>query len=249
LLHAQQRKDKGFLYLDTHAGSGCYERGPEAQAGVARLCAATVTMPELTDYCRAVGGGPDYPGSPLLAAALLRPQDRAVFLELLPPEQRALQRALQAAGAARVRVECADGWQHWTAFLPPAERRALVLIDPPFEDSAADLSQLLDTVIGMLARLASAVICCWYPIKRAEDLQAWKQRVRGVLKRPCLCSELWLHRTDSRVALNGSGLLLVNPPYQFAERAELWLPELEQLLAPAGEPGYAAGHRVEWLVQ
>ena len=215
---------------------------------MARVCAARGGAEEIEDYRRATCGRAEYPGSPLLAAALLRAQDRAVCLEVQAPEQRALQRALQAAGAAHVRAECADGWERWSAHLPPPERRALVLIDPPYEDHAIDLGRVLDTATAMLQRLASAVICCWYPIKRAADLEPWKQRARALFTRPVLCTELWVHRTDTRVALNGSGLLLVNPPYQFDARARLWLPELAQLLAPAGEPGYAAGHRLDWLV-
>jgi 23S rRNA (adenine2030-N6)-methyltransferase len=244
-----QRKDTGFLYLDTHAGGGRYEPGPEAQAGVARLCAASTSTPELQDYQQHVCGEAGYPGSPLIAAQVLRAQDRAVCLELQPPEERALQRALHAAGATHMRTECADGWQRWTAHLPPRERRALILVDPPFEDTAGDFRRLPEVAGQMLQRLPAAVIACWYPIKLAADLLPWKQRVRSGLARPALCSELWIHRPDSRVALNGSGLLIINPPYQFDTRAALWLPELAGLLAPAGEPGYAAGHCLERLVQ
>jgi 23S rRNA (adenine2030-N6)-methyltransferase len=179
----------------------------------------------------------------------LRAQDRAICCELLPAEERALQRALRAAGATRMRTECADGWQRWSAHLPPKERRALILIDPPFEDTAADFRRLADVTGQMLARHPAAIIAGWYPIKRAPDLLPWKQRLRQSLERPALCSELWVHQPDSRVALNGSGLLIVNPPYQFESRASLWLPALATLLAPVGEPGYSAGHRLEWLSQ
>jgi 23S rRNA (adenine2030-N6)-methyltransferase len=243
-----QRKDTGFLYLDTHAGGGRYELGTEAQTGVARICAAHSTTPELLEYQQAVCGQQGYPGSPLLAAQQLRPQDRAVLFEILPPEERALQRALHPVGARHAHTECADGWQRWTAHLPPKERRALVLIDPPFEDPATDFRRLAEVSLQMLARLPAAVIACWYPIKLASDLQPWKQRLRNDCARPALCSELSVHLPDSRVALNGSGLLIINPPFQFDVRAAAWLPELAGLLAPAGAPGYAAGHSLEWLV-
>jgi 23S rRNA (adenine2030-N6)-methyltransferase len=244
-----QRKDTGFLYLDTHAGGGRYDTGAEAQSGVVRVCAAASATPELRDYQQAVCGQDGYPGSPVIAAQVLRAQDRAVLFELQPPEERALQRALQAAGARHARTECADGWQRWSAHLPPRERRALVLIDPPFEDPVADFKHLPEVASQMLARLPSAVLACWYPIKLAADLLPWKQRLRIEFSRPTLCTELYVHRADSRVALNGSGLLLINPPFQFDQRADIWLPELARLLAPASEPGYAGGHSLEWLVQ
>lgn len=240
-----QRKDKGFLYLETHAGSGLYEPGPEAQQGYLRLRHATIATGELLDYQRACAGMNGYRGSPLLAAALLRPQDRACCFEAQAPEQRALQRALATVPGARVHTECADGWQRWTAHLPPPERRALVLIDPPYEDGPGDLARAAPCIEAMLQRLRDAVIALWYPIKRRDDLLGWKNQLRARLPADALCSELWQHTPDSRVALNGSGLLLVNPPWQFDQDMARWLPELATLLDVGGQ----GGSSVEWLKQ
>jgi 23S rRNA (adenine2030-N6)-methyltransferase len=249
LLRALQRKDTGFLYLDTHAGSGLHEAGSEAAGGWLRLRTCSPEAAELRDYQQLLGANRAYPGSPLLAARLLRVQDRAVCLELQPPEQRALERALDGALAEadpppRVHTECADGWQRWRGYLPPLERRALILIDPPYEDSDDDFRTGALTVAAMLERLPAAVIALWYPIKHAADLPPWKQRLKQALVAPALCSELCVHPPDSRVALNGSGLLVVNPPYRFDQHMAVWLPELAQLLA-AGTPPTSC---IEWLI-
>lgn len=266
LLAALQRKDKGLLYFETHAGRGLYDLGGadsqashEARAGIGLLRAAHSHTPELAALLaasdRACGSGAQlYAGSPLLAAQLLRPQDRGLCCEILPPECRALERALR--GHPRMRCLCADGYAALHAHLPPSERRALVLIDPPYEDSGLDLQRGLDAIGAILARLANAVIALWYPIKDARELAPWLLRVAALLRAPTLKAQLWVHPTDSRVALNGSGLLLVNPPYEFDTRMQSWLAELASILGAAGTRGAAAaagastqaGSSIDWIV-
>jgi 23S rRNA (adenine2030-N6)-methyltransferase len=261
LLGALQRKDKGLLYFETHAGRGLYDLGGadspashEARAGIGLLRAAHSETPELVALLaavkRACGSGAQlYPGSPLLAAQLLRTQDRALCCEILPPECRALERALH--DYPRMRCLCADGFAALSAHLPPVERRALVLIDPPYEESGADLQRGLDAISVILARLANAVIALWYPIKDARELVPWMQRVATLLRAPTLKAQLWVHPTDSRVALNGSGLLLVNPPYEFDTRMQVWLPELATVLSGGGAAGSASGHggsSIDWIL-
>ena len=254
LLAAMQRKDKGFFYLDTHAGAGCYDldsadshHGAEARQGVTALLAASARLEseELRRYCEAVArlraalGAPHaYPGSPLLAAEQLRLQDRGVCCELLPAECRALERAL--GGFRRMRVSCGDGYEPLRALLPPPERRCLVLIDPPYEQPAAELEHALQAAQTILGRLGNAVIAIWYPIKDERALVPWLGRAERTLHAPAASLELWLYPRDSRIALNGSGLLLVNPPYRFQERATLWQHELQRLLDPAGRGGSSA---------
>ncbi|MGA3156956.1 MAG: 23S rRNA (adenine(2030)-N(6))-methyltransferase RlmJ [Steroidobacteraceae bacterium] len=255
LIDALARKDKGFLYVDTHAGRGLYPLGGDGAAhesrhGIGALKPQAELPAEIAHYLSAVkavrdaaGDAQLYPGSAVLAACALRPQDRGVCFELQSPECRALERAL--APYARMRAECADGLKGLTAVLPPAERRALVLIDPPYEDPSADTQSALAAVQEILRRLPNSVIALWYPIKDERALAPWFERLRQALAAtPCLISELWLHPRDSRVALNGSGLVLINPPYQFDVRLAQWLPQLARALQVGSEGGSAS----RWLV-
>ena len=237
---SMQRKDKGFLYLETHAGRGAYDlsESPGSRAsrtGLARILAETVDSAEIQSYGKAVRHWRElardrnaYPGSPVLAAGALRDQDRAILIEKQPPEAHALERALSHHG--NVRVELGDGLQLLRAHLPPAERRGLVLIDPPYEESSRDFEQSRSAIADILQRFATAVIMLWYPIKEARDTQLWRKRLRGGLQQPLLVSELWVHPCDSRVALNGSGLIIIHPPYQLAQRMRIWLPQLVGML-------------------
>ena len=248
LLHALQRKPRGLLYLETHAGAGVYDLSDaaghraEARQGVLALLAATAPpAPELQAYREAVlgwrrdsGAAQAYPGSPLLAARALRSQDRALLCELLPPECRALERALGAPGGApRLQVLCGDGYRALAGSLPPPERRALILIDPPYEQPPLEIEQALAAVESILARLANAVVALWYPIKDERWLASWQAQARSRLNAPATALELWLYPRDARVALNGSGLLLINPPYRFEAAARAWQGQLRRLLEQA----------------
>lgn len=259
LLAALRKKDKGFLYLDTHAGRGRYDLSagaPEAAAGVERLLTASPEAEELRCYSelvaaarRARGASHVYPGSPLIAAERLRPQDRAVFIELQAPEARALEQALEAhaAGGARLnaRIERGDGFERLRAHLPPPERRGLVFLDPPYEETRRDFAQLTAAVEQGLLRFPTGVFAAWYPIKEERTAAAWRGAFAQSVAAPTLVSELWLYPRDARAALNGSGLLIVNPPWQLAERMLEWLPQLQRTLAA----GPAGGTSVKMLSQ
>lgn len=255
LLRALKKKDKGFLYLDTHAGRGSYDLSgaPEAAAGIDRFMQSEHRAPELREYAdlirhfRAAAARRHlYPGSPLIGAAELRPQDRAVLIELQGAEAHALEEALSALAAARggalsARVERGDGFARLRAYLPPTERRALTFLDPPYEETQEDFSQLIGALAEAARRFPTGVLAAWYPIKDERDIGPWHaecvRALRAVTQRTAvLASELWLYPRDSRVALNGSGLLLVNPPWLILERMQLWLPQLQADLA-VGEGG------------
>lgn len=237
LLAALARKDKGFLYFETHAGSGDYTASDEADAGITRLSGAKLQSEELRAYRAAVdafrkGRSPRaYPGSPVLAARALRPQDRGIAVEIQAPESRALERAL--GPGSRMRVEAGDGYQRLRAALPPAERRGLVLIDPPYEETRQDFERVTTTIADSLRRFESGVYCAWYPIKEERDVASWKAALVRTLNREVLFSELWIYPRDSRVGLNGSGLAIVNPPYRIDERMKVWMPELRGALDSA----------------
>jgi 23S rRNA (adenine2030-N6)-methyltransferase len=243
LLAALARKDKGFLYFETHAGSGDYTTSDEADAGITKLSGAKFQSEELRNYRAAVdafrkGRSPRaYPGSPVLAAEALRAQDRGLAVEILPPESRALERAL--GPGSRVRVEAADGFQRLRAALPPTERRGLVLIDPPYEETRQDFDRVTTVIADSLRRFESGVYCAWYPIKEERDIASWKAGLVRTLNREVLFSELWIYPRDSRVGLNGSGLAIVNPPYQIDERMKVWMPELHAALDATKSGGYS----------
>jgi 23S rRNA (adenine2030-N6)-methyltransferase len=278
LVRALSRKDKGFLFLDTHAGRGFYDlssseayRSHEADEGIERLCDVTAPAEgwpaELADYIALVEtlrrerhDRAAYPGSPLLA--LLRPQDRTVLIETQPSEHAALREAVAAlaryAPAAiagvrrtvvdRVVIECADSYGRLRNWLPPIERRALVLIDPPYEDGSADQRAVEQALVTVLERLPSAVVALWYPIKDRRDTDSWLTRLQARLPKPpdasavpALITELCLHPPDNRVGLNGSGMLVLNPPWQTDTEAARWLPVLHRVLDPS--------HRGSWSLR
>jgi 23S rRNA (adenine2030-N6)-methyltransferase len=269
LLEAMARKDKGFFYLDTHAGRGLYDLGceearlsGEARGGIERLLhGAAPREPEIQrllaalERQRALGQAHDYPGSALLASQVLRRQDRGVAIESESPEARALGRALRYA--ATMRAEHGDGFERLVALLPPAERRGLVFIDPPFEE-AADFERILAGIEAACARFPTGTYAAWYPIKRQRDADHWlngvTRRLRDLPKTgkaaaaagvtPALVAQFWLRPRDSTAGLNGSGMLVVNPPWQFDTRLPLWQSELQQLL----QTDSGAGNETRWLI-
>jgi 23S rRNA (adenine2030-N6)-methyltransferase len=254
LLAALKRKDKGFLYLETHAARGAYSvparstsggGAHESEGGIARIVAARLEAQELRHYVdrvaafRAARGNPRaYPGSPLLAASELRLQDRGIAIEILAPEARALELTLGAGSP--LRVECGDGFERIRAHLPPQERRGLTFVDPPYEDTRRDFERVLAAVSDAAHRFASGIVCAWYPIKDERTVTAWKTAFTRASTHEVLFNELWLYPRDSRVGLNGSGLAIVNPPFQFAARADVWLPELHRQLDVARRGGTAS---------
>jgi 23S rRNA (adenine2030-N6)-methyltransferase len=254
LLGALKRKDKGFLYLDTHAGRGAYDLSsptPEAVAGIVRFSQAQHAAEELRAYAALLGGLRGqaarrhlYPGSPLIAVSELRPQDRAVLIEVLGAEARVLEdtlASLASTGGARARVERGDGFGGLRAWLPPAERRGLTFIDPPYEETQRDLAQVIAALSEGLRRFPTGVFAAWYPVKDERDASAWLGACAEALPAATvLVSELWLYPRDSRVALNGSGLLIVNPPWLTLERMQIWLPELQSCLAVGASGGSSA---------
>lgn len=262
LIAALQKKAKGFLYLDTHAGEGLYDlhgadarQGAENAAGIGRLEQALAGSPgevhpairsyvEIIESLRKANGNARhlYPGSPLLAAAALRDVDSGVCVESQAPTSRALQRALEgnALQGSSFRVIHGDGYHEIRSLLPPALRRGLVLIDPPYE-SGEEERQIAEALAAGLERFETGVFALWYPIKRQHEADLFVARVLRGIERPVLTAELSVHPTDHAAGLNGSGMLVVNPPWQFDSDAEGWQAELHTLLGGSG------GSTVKWL--
>jgi 23S rRNA (adenine2030-N6)-methyltransferase len=243
VLTALTRKDKGLLFVDTHAGRGEYQLHPgdaahpaEWQSGAAKLLAAQPTHESLRRYReilvgRQHGASLFYAGSPLLAAGALREVDRLVFFETQREEAGQLRKSLEAGETTRrnIRVEGTDGFAGLRALLPPPERRGCVLIDPPFEERE-DFTRISAAVTDALQRFESAAFVLWIPVKLRADFDAWHEKLRAKISRPTVASLLWMHPCDSRAALNGSAVVLVNPPYLVEETLRQWLPELRSLL-------------------
>jgi 23S rRNA (adenine2030-N6)-methyltransferase len=261
LLAALQKKDKGFLYLETHAGRGAYDISTptaDAAGGIGRLAHAAPACTQIAAYLELLarlraqfGQRHLYPGSPLLAVATLRPQDRAVLVELQGSEVNALNHTLadyaqlHPGMAPQAQVERGDGYARLRAWLPPAERRGLTFIDPPYEQTGEDFTQVSQSLAEGLRRFPTGVMAAWYPIKDERSTSTWQHACMRTLNAPLLASELWLYPRDSRVALNGSGLLIANPPHQILEHMRDWLPQLTAALST--EP--AAGSRAFMLAE
>jgi 23S rRNA (adenine2030-N6)-methyltransferase len=263
LITALQKKAKGFLYLDTHAGEGLYDlaspeshQGNESDAGITRLernaAASTVCHTAIRGYLETIDrirrdhGNKQslYPGSPLLAASRLRAVDQAICAESHAQTARALQRILEHSAnliASMPRVVQGDGYHEVRALLPPALRRGLTLIDPPYE-SADEEQQIAVTLQQGLTRFETGVFAVWYPIKKQHDTDLWLARVLRGITRPTLAIELCITQPDHTAGLNGSGMLVVNPPWQFDTDAAAWQGELHTLL------GGSSGSLVKWLV-
>jgi len=245
LLRAMQRKEKPFLVLDTHAGIGRYDltSGPaektgEWRDGIARVLAAN--PPGLADYIAQVEKLGLYPGSPALAAALLRAQDRLIACELHPEDAATLKETFY--GTPGVAVHARDGYEALRAFLPPPEKRALILIDPPFE-RPDEFSTLAKNLIAAYNKFKTGVYVVWYPIKHRAPVRAFAETLQLSQIRDVINVEFLRRPPTDPTRLNGSGLLIINPPFGFAEEA---IPILNAFGPILGEPGHSSG--VETLI-
>ena len=254
LLDALKRKDGPFFVLDTHAGRGRYElaaeasrKTSEADTGIGRLRAATGLPALLQRYVDAVAahGEGIYPGSPLLVAGELREHDRLAACELQPEEAEALKTLF--AHDPRVAVHARDGYGAIKALLPPKAgatkfARGLVLIDPPYEAQDAEYPLVHAALREGLERWPNATWAVWYPIKQRRTLLPFFRKVAALPARSALVAELQIRPDDSPLRLNGSGMLLLNPPWQFDAAIASALPALRKYLGESG-----ASTRLEWL--
>jgi 23S rRNA (adenine2030-N6)-methyltransferase len=252
ILSYLQEKQAPFRVIDTHAGAGLYDltsdearRGGEWLTGIARLMQARFsekTLPLLKPYLDIVRSfNPPaaldaYPGSPLIARALLRPQDRMTACEVEPKARKRLIEALRRDTQARV-VDL-DGWMALPAFVPPNERRGLVLIDPPFENKD-EFERLAEGFTEAFGKWPTGSYLLWYPVKsrRATDsLARHVAEIAGAGAPPgkCLRLEFSVAPQAAERGLVSAGLLIVNPPWTLAGELRAILPELEKPLGRGG---------------
>ena len=248
-------KPAAFRVIDTHAGAGLYDlagpeasRSPEWRAGIGRLFGNPLPDPvrpllaPYLDIVRELNPGGRlavYPGSPALARAWLRAGDRLVACELEPNAAAALKRNL--ARDRRIRVVPIDGWTALKAYVPPGERRGLVVIDPPFEDDE-DFVRLGRGLEGAHRKWPGGTYLLWYPIKgRLEPAALAGMLVRSGMAK-ILRAELCVAATPEDGPLGGCGLIIVNPPWTLAGELSAMIPALKSILA-----GEAGSHRLDWL--
>lgn len=236
LLAAMKRKDKPFLVLDTHAGIGRYDvssaqaaKTGEWRDGIGRLLASA--PPALSAYVDVVNKVGLYPGSPVLVAESLRPSDRLVACELHPEDAAVLRRTMR--GYPNVAVHERDGYEALGAFLPPPEKRALVLIDPPFE-RPDEFSVLAEKLIAAWRKFPSAVLVVWYPIKHRAPVRSFFETLKIASVRDVVAAELRRRPDTDPTQLNGAGLLLINPPYGFEAEADAILQACVDVFGEAG---------------
>jgi 23S rRNA (adenine2030-N6)-methyltransferase len=251
-----KRKDKAFRVIDTHAGIGVYDlSSAEAQktgewlGGIGKLLDAALP-PEaaalLTPYLDAVRAlNPDgnvrfYPGSPAIVRHLLRGQDRLTAIELHPADAAALK--ARFAGDFQTRVIELDGWLALGAHLPPKEKRGLVLVDPPFEEEG-EFDRLADGLLKAHARWPGGTYALWYPIKDRKAVARLRERLSGAGIPKILDLSLEIRAPSPELRFDGSGLVVVNPPYPLEGEMRLVLPLLAKLIGE--DSGARAG--INWL--
>lgn len=250
LLSYLAQKEKPFWYIDTHAGAGCYAldtgyaaKNAEFESGIARLWQRNDLPTPIAEYVELVRQlNPDgqlklYPGSPLVALKLLREQDRMRLFELHPSDSAILRENFAEQGT-KVLVQAADGFGALKALLPPPPRRALVLIDPPYEDKQ-DYRHVVSALREGLKRFANGVYAVWYPqLQRAESRELPERLKQLPVKG-------WLHVALSVQApsadgfgMHGSGMFVLNPPWTLHDALEETMPYLVKHLAQGTHAGF-----------
>jgi 23S rRNA (adenine2030-N6)-methyltransferase len=257
VLASFKQKDKPFVYLDTHAGGGIYDldsewarKTKEANSGIQRVWHQPAQWPELQAYFQTLNslnsvaeGQQFYPGSPEVARQLLRPQDKAILMELHPQEVDVLRSHL--ARDSRVHIHHRDGLEGLSALTPPSPRRGLVLIDPAYERHE-EYQQVVAAVKKAYARWPTGTYLIWYPIlAKARDSS---RRLLHDLKEKntfsnLLVAELSVEAQHPDLGMHGSGLAIINPPWQLDTQLKALLPRLAKALQIGAESDW----RVDWL--
>jgi 23S rRNA (adenine2030-N6)-methyltransferase len=246
LIHSLSRKQSPFCYIDTHAGSGYYDlsasaaqKSKEFLNGIEKIIQAPEQPEVVKQYLGCVHKINNelsnaryaslryYPGSPSIAQCLSRPFDRIIACELHPKAYQALKNTF--ANNRKVAVHHMDGFLGLKAFLPPTERRGVVLIDPPFEDPG-EFTRIVHSLAIALKRWEKGIYAIWYPIKEKNTLARFYRTLKNDIKCPTLIIEMTIF-PDIPDHLNGCGVAIINPPWQFDHLIEKLLPWLWQALS------------------
>ncbi|QKV18398.1 23S rRNA (adenine(2030)-N(6))-methyltransferase RlmJ [Oricola thermophila] len=254
-----QRKDAAFRLLDTHAGLGLYDLSSEQaqktgewKTGIAKVLAAADKAPaEVRDLiapyldavraCNPEGGLTFYPGSPMIARKLFRKQDRLTALELHPDDYEVLRSHFE--GDVQARVTELDGWLGIKSHLPPKERRGIVLVDPPFE-VYHEFFNILTALKEGHKRFATGTFLLWYPVKHRKGVSEFREELRALKIPRILDATLEARSSGAEVSFDGSGMIVVNPPYTLEAELRTILPWLASVLEfKRGSGGYS----VNWI--
>jgi 23S rRNA (adenine2030-N6)-methyltransferase len=251
-----KRKEHAFRVIDTHAGAGRYDLSSEEaqktgewQSGIGRLLGARLA-PEvaalLAPYLEAVraqnseGAFSSYPGSPLIVRHLLRKQDRLSAIELHPQEARALKGLFD--GDFQTRVLELDGWLALGAHLPPKEKRGLVLVDPPFEKEG-EFDRLIEGLQRAHRRWPGGIYALWYPIKDRGAVNRFRADLADTGIAKILDIRFDIRAPSPQPHLDGTGMVVVNPPFTLEAEMRALLPVLHTLLSESPRAHWA----VEWI--
>jgi len=249
-----KKKNKPFRVIDTHAGIGCYDlsgdeaqRGGEARSGIGRLYDAIDTMPaDLRDLlapyfkalesCNPDGQGRWYPGSPKIARALMRDNDRLIANELHPDDNAILRQHFVRDRQAKILSQ--DAWVFLKSSLPPKERRGVILIDPPFEQPG-EFDRLIKGLSAGTRRFATGIYLLWYPIKDKQKVSLFMDTAMLLGLPNLISAEMYVRQPGpgrhKSSALYGSGLLIHNAPYGLVPALRMLLPALANILADHNE--------------
>lgn len=256
ILEYLKHKPGAFRVIDTHAGIGVYDlSSEEAQKtgewhdGIGKLLGAEVPQEVaalLTPYLDAVqsfnvaGEIRRYPGSPVITRHLLRNIDRLTAIELHPTDYSTLKSHFE--GDWQVRAIELDGYLAMGAHLPPKEKRGLVLVDPPFE-KPGEFGRLIDGLLRAVKRWPGGSYALWYPIKDHDAVADFRERLRqsGIPK--MLDIRFEIRRPSAEPRFDGTGMIVVNPPFVLDAELKLILPWLHTLLCDSGAPA----PELEWL--
>ncbi|HGF7195889.1 23S rRNA (adenine(2030)-N(6))-methyltransferase RlmJ [Vibrio cholerae] len=253
ILNSLQQKEKPFVYHDTHSGVGRYdlthewsEKTGEYKQGIARVWQQDNIPADLDSYLDAIrqlNQGETlryYPGSPRVARAHLREQDRMVLTELHPSDYPLLEQEFHRDRQVSIYKE--DGFARLKASLPPQERRGLVLIDPPYE-LAKEYRDVVRAIAQSYKRWATGIYAIWYPVVNRCDIDDMLEGLQGLEIRKILQIELGVAPDTNERGMTASGMIVINPPWTLESQMQTILPFLKQAIAPA------TGHyKVEWVV-
>ncbi|MGE3247466.1 MAG: 23S rRNA (adenine(2030)-N(6))-methyltransferase RlmJ [Beijerinckiaceae bacterium] len=251
-----KRKDAALRFIDTHAGIGWYDlaadearRTGEWREGIGRLAGAAMP-PDVSEllgpYLTAVGlsageaAPARYPGSPALAAAMLRPQDRMIFCELHPVDAAVLASVMRRD--RRVKTVEIDGYTALRAYVPPVERRGIVLIDPPFEKTD-EFTTAARNIAEAWHKWPAGAYCLWYPLKPGGGADGFFAALVEAGVRKILRMDLAVREPEPGAGLCATGLAVVNPPYVLEREARTLLPWLAATLGQ----GPGATWSVDWI--